>query len=959
MDSDLVIYYQNCGGLRTKLNALYMNILSNCYDIIILVETWLIPEISNNEFIDRRYDVFRRDRDRLATSKDDGGGVLIAVLKDLKPSSWEVPYIISPRVEFLFVEIGSRNRNSRNIINATYIPPGTNQDIYFKYFDLLGNVLNNPNIDTFIVVGDFNLKDLDWTNDPNNAHGLSCGDTFTLGIELANLMSLLGAGQYNHVSNSMGRYLDLFITNANNPVLQTPTPLSKANPIHPPLVFFTYFDIVSSSLAQRPVTKPNFHKADYDVINNILKDTDWQGLLFNLSAETSVGVFYDKIYEIIKKKVPTTTTKSSHYPTWFTPSLKRTFRNKSKAWIKWKIYGNSSDYEIFANLRKSFKSQCEICYNNYMNSIQDSIRINIKYFWKFISDLKNKPGIPSKINLNNHSANTPTEISNLFSDFFNSVYEPSTFDKDTWSPPQNYADNSSLISNINISLSDIFIELKKLDQTKGAGPDGIHPLFLKNTAQQICIPLHIIYNKCLVEGVFPDIWKQANITPVYKSGAKDNVSNYRPISILSTLSKLFERLVHNKVYPTLHGTIIEQQHGFVKRRSTCTNLMIFTNYLFESMDRRIQVSAVYTDFQKAFDKVDHEILLNKLAYNGIRGDLLRWFISYITNRTQKVVVYGHQSDEVNITSGVPQGSILGPLLFILFINDISQCFLHSNFLLYADDLKIYRHITNPYDCILLQEDLNRLTQYCSVNKLHLSIPKCNFIVFSKNHNLFKFIYRLCNATLNQVDSLRDLGVVLDCKLNLDLHAHKIKNKAFQMLGFISRIGKYFKRPTTYLHLYNALVRPQIEYVTQVWNPYYLKYIDSLERVQKKFLRITNYRCSRGYLKYSELLTKYNFLSLKQRRMLLGAMMLYNLCHNRFDCTQLTGKLCYSVPRTVHRRAVRPGRLFVTTTCRTNAGVRAPIYQLVNSYNTYFDEIDIFALSVGQFKKAIIRKILSL
>lgn len=451
--------------------------------------------------------------------------------------------------------------------------------------------------------------------------------------------------------------------------------------------------------------------------------------------------------------------------------------------------------------------------------------------------------------------------------------------------------------------------------------------------------------------------KRAFITPIHKGGSKHDIEQYRPISILSALSKLFEKLIHNEIYPFLHGIIIPEQHGFIKKRSTTTNLTVFTNYLFESLDKHAQVDAVYTDFKKAFDKVDHEILLNKIAYNGIRGNLLRWFSSYITNRSQNVVINGFQSNDVHVTSGVPQGSILGPLLFTLFINDIDRCFCSSKFLLYADDLKLYKTISNVSDCISLQEDLNRLSTYCTDNKLNLSIPKCNTITFTNKKNVVTFSYNICNIPLSKVTSLRDLGVQLDSHLRLDLQVENIVNKAFKMFGFIMRSSGNFKRYSTYLYLYKTLVRPQLEYAVPVWNPYYKKYTTAIEKVQRKYLRAMNFKCFRSYSTYSKLLNKYNLLSLDSRRRYLEAVTLYNVVNNNFDCTDLVKKVCYAVPRSINQRGTRDKTLFALNACRTNSGLRVPIRRMFESYNKSFQSIDIFACSLYKFKKLLFASLL--
>lgn len=949
--SNVGIYYQNCRGTRTKLAILYTNILSNCYDVIVLTETWLVPEIADGEFIDQRYVVFRCDRDRVATGKKDGGGVLIAVLRNLRPSGLFFPSgYSSNKIEHIMVELCSGEQDKRNIISAAYIPPGTSSDIYLNHFTSLQNTIDDSNTDNYYVFGDYNITDADWAPD-GIGHAMNFTSTSVICSYLNCFMSVTNAKQCNHFYNSHNKILDLILTNSNCTVQCPSIDLVKRDPIHPPFLTYTTFS-TECLLRRRQVAKYNYYKANYLFINEELENANWASLLDGTTAEQSLDTFYETVFDIIKRHAPLSSAKVSSFPSWFPGSLIHIFKNKNKAWCKWKKFKNKSDYESFSLYRSRFKAECKKAFTNYKNSVEESIPTNVKFFWAFVNNRKQSSKIPSSIQYKNTTSNDPEQICNLFATFFRSVYEPSTCTENALFSMGEYSENCSIIDNIYFSEQEVKIALKMLDASKGPGPDHLPPIFLKRTSDSIFRPLYMLFNRFIAEGTFPDIWKRANIVPVHKGGSRNNVQNYRPISILCTLSKLFEGLVHGVLYPVVNKILIPEQHGFVKRKSTVTNLMIFTGHLFENMDKRIQTDAVYTDFQKAFDRVDHAILLSKLAFNGIRGNLLRWFSSYINNRSQRVVINGYHSASITATSGVPQGSILGPLLFILYINDIKKCFGNSNFLLYADDLKVFMPVRTINDCVLLQDDLDRLTEYCQINKLKLSIPKCNFITFTKNKRIIYFPYRLCNEQLLKISTQKDLGVFLDSELHLDMHIEKIINKAFRMYGFVIRATSEFNKISTFMYLYNSLIRPQLEYACAIWDPYYEKYNVKIENVQKKFLKCMNYRCKGNSLSYKELLNKYKLLTLKDRRILLQTMLLHGLCHNKYDCPQLVNRLCYIVPRTVHRRAVRVHRLFDTRICRTNAGVRSPLRRIVCTYNEKFIDIDLFGLSEFEFRRGL-------
>ena len=254
----------------------------------------------------------------------------------------------------------------------------------------------------------------------------------------------------------------------------------------------------------------------------------------------------------------------------------------------------------------------------------------------------------------------------------------------------------------------------------------------------------MLFEKPLSEGYLPNIWKTSFITPVYKSDNRSNVKNYRPISIMSIIPKLFEKIITKKLTYICKNIIIEEQHGFREKRSTETNLLIIQNYLIDKIESNSQVDVIYTDFAKAFDTVSHIILLQKLKCLGIHGIFLEWIKNYLTNRKQKVRYKSFISIDINVSSGVPQGSHLGPLLFLLFINDIIFQLLNCKFLLFADDLKIYLEIKSIEDCIIFQECLDLLLEWSNANKLYFNPKKCKVMRYTKTRNI---IFLIINFTI--------------------------------------------------------------------------------------------------------------------------------------------------------------------------------------------------------------------
>lgn len=355
-----------------------------------------------------------------------------------------------------------------------------------------------------------------------------------------------------------------------------------------------------------------------------------------------------------------------------------------------------------------------------------------------------------------------------------------------------------------------------VDIKKGNGTDNVSPLILKNCAISLAKPLQLLFNSSIDQCKYPDIWKKSYINPLHKKGNKNDASNYRAIIACSNFAKLFDRLIAQHL--NIFFEPCPEQHGFIKGRSTLTNLMELNHIAAETLAKQKQLDIIYLDFNKAFDTIKHSIIITKLANLQYSHDALKWFSSFLSNRSLRVKINNELSYPFIPSSGVPQGNPASSILFLIVINDLPSSISNSHVLLFADDAKIFQSISNSNDSKTLQRSINEVNDWCELNSMTINISKCKAMSISRSKKPIINNYCYQGIEIERVNEFSDLGVIFTSSLRFNKHIENIINKATIVLGFIRRLCADFSPNTTKI-LYTSLIRPILEYCSPIWNPH--------------------------------------------------------------------------------------------------------------------------------------------
>ena len=430
--------------------------------------------------------------------------------------------------------------------------------------------------------------------------------------------------------------------------------------------------------------------------------------------------------------------------------------------------------------------------------------------------------------------------------------------------------------NIIITETCVLKKLTDLNKDKSMGPDEIPGVILKNTASSISKPLSIIFNKSISEGKLPSMWKTANVVPIFKKGEKSNPNNYRPISLTPICCKVLETILRDSIMSFLEDTnyLTEYQYGFRRGMSCTTQLLEVQNDLTIYLDENKSIDIIYFDFKKAFDTVPHNRLIYKIKNAGLSGNILNWISDFLKDRKQRVVIQSDMSDNDNVLSGVPQGSTLGPLLFLIFINDL-PINLKSKCKMFADDTKIYNTSENHHE---LQEDINKLEIWSKKWLLNFNVDKCKVLHIGKNNPCHN--YQLNGLLLNKVTEEKDIGVSFDSTLEFKKHVKNCTNEANKLVGLIKRNFTFFTRDSLRT-IITSLIRSKLEFGNVVWSPIYKWQSSLIEKVQRRATKLLP--CIKNY-SYTERLKFLNLTTLKYRRLRGDLIQIYKIIykHDKVD-----------------------------------------------------------------------------
>jgi Reverse transcriptase (RNA-dependent DNA polymerase)/Endonuclease-reverse transcriptase len=785
-------------------------------------------------------------RDRCDTAGGIGGGLLVYIKNGMKVLPLDLNIMFNQYTSFTLVS-GS---TSINFI-LVYRPPRNSIESYQQLAQLVRGAGANT-----VLLGDFNLPGIDWDSGTARGPGAelvleACSDKF-----LEQLVTF--------PTHLKGNILDLILTNVPELFVDISSEGRLGTSDH--YILKAEMEVGSPVSANQTLVR-NWWKADWAAMKAELSAEDWNAVDQQTATE-AWDTFKQRLDALVEKHVPLKPRGRPGRPPWMTRDILRTVRRKRRMWKKESGRNVSAEYK---NVEKQVRNMIRHAKRNLERKLATENNGNSKPFYAYLkSKTKSRmPVGPLKDN-NGNAVTDKKKMAEMLNSYFSSVFSQ---EEAAAVPAAEEEEVRSRLLDVQVDIAQVVKKIKALKPASAPGPDGLGSLLLRELVDQVAIPLTKIFRKSLDSGDVPADWRRANVTPIFKKGSKTDPANYRPVSLTSISCKLLESIVRDHLVDHMmeNDLIEESQHGFVKGRSCATNLIEFFDHISEILDSGGVADSIFLDFAKAFDKVPKKRLLEKMRSIGIGGKVLAWVSNWLTDRKQRVVIDGEGSNWEAVTSGVPQGSVLGPVLFLIFIRDLDRATTGQvRIRKFADDTKVARKITGDADRAELQQVLDRMMDWAATWGMEFNSKKCKVMHFGSGNPQYQ--YQMAGHVLERTAEEKDVGVTIAQNLKPGAQCCRAARTASVVLGQISRSFTY-RDQKIFPRLYTRYVRPHLEFASVAWNPWLQKDVEVLEKVQK---RAVNMVSGLGDQSYEEKCKVLGLDTLKERRAEADLVMMYKV-----------------------------------------------------------------------------------
>ena len=850
---DLSILQLNIRGLLSKQHILKETLLKlqNPPDILLLCETWLKSNTENKVDLPG-YKCYHKHR----PSKI-GGGVSVLVKSTLRSRDRKDLVNHTDIFEYVVVELKT---NSNNILLLSgYRPPNSNAKLSLKEYSEILKSLKKLKYHELIIGLDHNYDLL------KSAHNTSTSQFLNLNID-TDLTPCIT--KPTRVTSKTATLIDNVMISNRLSYSFTPYVLLDDTSDHYPCLVLLH-NLNKCKKDKVRISKRTLTDSSIQQLNNTLVQENWSYLEY-LDVNEGFSKFHDTLTIALDKTCPRKKYLVRHdkiiRDPWITKGLSNSLCRQKRLY-KEQLHSNSNEkITKYKSYRNTLKKTLRFSKLQYFNKKCEEFKNNSKKLWQLINQITGKGKPKSQtiecLKINNLQRYSPQEITKGFCDHFANV-------------GKNYAEKLNLSSVLvetyvdQITQSDTCMfmhptdteEIKSiirlLPSKNSSGFDDISNTLLKRICDSIVIPLNIIFNKSLQSGIFPDLMKRADISPLFKSKLENDTNNYRPISLLLTISKILEKIVYKRTYSFMEktGQIFNSQYGFRSQHSCENAVSELVSEVTKGFQNGLYTAALFLDLSKAFDTLEHRVLIMKLKKYGIRGTCLEWFRSYLSNRKIRVKCQVASSGKTEFSEyqtvnyGTPQGSCLGPLIFLLFTNDLYSHLNHCSSILFADDTTLYKvHRSLTYLKWCLQDDMNTLINWFNANKLTFNVEKTICLLFQPNGSKKEFDVEINGTFIKSTETTKFLGMWLDHHLNWSTHTEKLITKLKRNLNLLKHSQNLMTTDCKKL-VYFAHIQSHINYGIILWgNSLSQNQLSKLTRIQANCVHYLDQKCDFKILK---------------------------------------------------------------------------------------------------------------